>query len=83
MTKAVFTSLHGGAALPATILDLIARARACAEAGVRIELEVLCFAFTDRRIAAALIALCRDLPAVTLCVIADWSQSAWGAPTVL
>ena len=83
MTQAVFTSLNGGAALPATILDLIARARACAEAGARIELEVMCFAFTDRQIAAALIALCRDLPAVTLRIIADWSQSARGAPTVL
>ena len=83
MTQAIFTSVHGGAALPATILDLITRARSCAEAGAKLELEVMCFAFTDRQIAAALVALCRDLPAVTLRVIADWSQSARGAPTVL
>ena len=83
MTQAVFTSLDGGPALPAAILDLIARARACAEAGVRVDLEVMCFAFTDRDIAAALVSLCRDMPATTLRIVADWSQSARGAPTVL
>jgi phosphatidylserine/phosphatidylglycerophosphate/cardiolipin synthase-like enzyme len=44
---------------------------------------VMCFAFTDARIAAALVALCRDVPALTLRIVADWSQSARGAPTVL
>ncbi|MCC5973488.1 MAG: hypothetical protein JJT81_05505 [Rubellimicrobium sp.] len=83
MTRVVFTSLHGGAALPTSILDLIARARNCAAAGIKVEVEVMCFAFTDARIATALLALCRDLPAVTLRIIADWSQSARNAPTVL
>ncbi len=83
MTRAVFTSVNGGTALPAQVLDLIARARACAEAGVRVEVEVICFAFTDARIAGALVALCRDIPTVTLRILADWSQSARGAPTVL
>lgn len=83
MTRAVFTSRDGGAALPAQVLDLIARARGCAEAGVRVEIEAMCFAFTDTRIAEALVALCRDFPAVTLRIVADWSQSARGAPTVL
>jgi phosphatidylserine/phosphatidylglycerophosphate/cardiolipin synthase-like enzyme len=83
MTRAVFTSLHGGAALPASVLDLIGRARDCAVAGVRVEIEVMCFAFTDARIAAALIALCRDLPFVTLRILADWSQSARNSRTVL
>lgn len=83
MTRAVFTSLHGGAALATSILDLIARARNCAAVGIRVEVEVMCFAFTDARIATALIDLCRDHPAVTLRIIADWSQSARNAPTVL
>ena len=83
MTRAVFTSLDGGAGLPAAILDLIARARGCAEAGIRVDLQVMCFAFTDQAIAGALMALCRDEPSVTLRIIADWSQSARGAPTVL
>ncbi len=83
MMKTLFTSRHGGAALPATILDLIARARVCAEAGAKVELEVMCFAFTDRQIFTALLALCRDLPGVSLRIIADWSQSARGTPTVL
>lgn len=83
MTRAVFTSLHGGAALPGSVLEFIARARDCAATGVKVELEVMCFAFTDARIAAALLELCRDLPAVTLRIIADWSQSARNAPTVL
>jgi len=83
MTQAVFTSLDGGAMMPVTILDLIARARLCAEAGAKVDLEVMCFAFTDARISAALAALCRDQPTVTLRIIADWSQSARGAPTVL
>ncbi len=83
MTRAVFTSLHGGAALPAQIIDLITRARLCALSGVKVAIEVMCFAFTDTRIAADLVALCRECPDVTLRIIADWSQSARGAPTVL
>lgn len=83
MTRAVFTSVDGGAALPATILDLIARAGACAAEGLKVDLQVMCFAFTDRQIAAALVALCRAHPALTLRIVADWSQSARGAPTVL
>jgi hypothetical protein len=83
MTQAVFTSLDGGAALPARILDLIGRASACAAAGVRVDVEVMCFAFTDRRIADALLTLCRNHPSARLCIIADWSQSARGTPTVL
>lgn len=83
MTTALFTSRHGGAALPAAVLDLIARARAWATAGRRVDLQVMCFAFTDSGIARALVALCRDHPGLTLRIVADWSQSARGAPTVL
>lgn len=83
MTRAVFTSAHGGAALPDAVLDLIARARICAAEGLRVDLQVMCFAFTDRRIAQALVDLCRAHPGLTLRIIADWSQSARGAPTVL
>jgi hypothetical protein len=78
VTRAVFTSVDGGAALPATILDLIARAGACAAEGLKVDLQVMCFAFTDRQIAAALVALCRAHPALTLRIVADWSQSAKG-----
>jgi len=83
MTRAVFTAIHGGAMLPATILDLIGRAREYAGAGGAVELQLMCFAFTDQRIAAALVTLCRDMPNVTLRIVADWSQSAKGAPGVL
>lgn len=83
MTAAVFTSLHGGDALPTAVLELIGRARAFAEQGRRVELQVMCFAFTDPEIARALLALCRDHSGLTLRIVADWSQSARGAPTVL
>jgi hypothetical protein len=83
MTRAVFTSLHGGRAQQAAVLDLIERARTCAEAGVKVGLEVMCFAFTDPIIAGALVDLCRGYSGVTLRIIGDWSQSARGTPTVL
>ncbi len=83
MTGAIFTSVHGGAALPRTVLDLIARAGACAGAGARVEVQVMCFAFTDRSIAAALVDLCRAHPGLTLRILADWSQSARGGASVL
>jgi len=83
MTRAVFTSLQGGQALQAQVLDLVERARACALAGLKVDVEVMCFAFTDARIAAAIVGLCRDVPNLTVRIMADWSQSARGAPTVL
>lgn len=83
MTRAVFTSTDGGKALPAAVLDLIERARLCAENGLKIDLQVMCFAFSDPAIAKVLVDLCRSHKGVTLRIVADWSQSARGAPTVL
>ncbi|PWK62582.1 phospholipase D-like domain-containing protein [Roseicyclus mahoneyensis] len=83
MTRAVFTSLQGGDALAASVIGMIERAGDAAAAGARVELQAMCFAFTDRRIAQALVDLCHAHPQLTLRIIADWSQSARGAPTVL
>lgn len=83
MTRAIFTSTDGGASLPAAVIDLIGRAHLCAADGARVDLQVMCFAFTDRQIAQALLDLCRSHKSLTLRIVADWNQSARGAPTVL
>ena len=82
-TTPLFTSLNGGASLPQTILREIARAQEFAADGAKVDLQIMCFAFTDSAIATALVALCRDCPNLTLRLIADWSQSAPGTPTML
>jgi len=83
VTRAVFTSCNGGQALPAAVLGMIDEAGQSASQGSRVDVQVMCFAFTDRRIAQALVDLCRAHPRLTLRILADWSQSARGAPTVL
>lgn len=70
---ALFTSLSGGDALRARILDLIAEAAARANAR-KIELHVMMFAFTDEQLADALAEAASRHPSMTIRILADWSQ---------
>lgn len=48
-----------------------------------VEMQIMCFAFTDRQIAMALDAALKARPNLTLRLIADWSQGAPNAPSVV
>jgi phosphatidylserine/phosphatidylglycerophosphate/cardiolipin synthase-like enzyme len=83
MSTAFFTSLHGGMALQEAVLTLISGATAHAATGAKVEVQIMCFAFTDDVIAQALTSLARQYPGVTVRILADWSQSARGGPSVI
>ena len=84
MATAFFTSTDGGAALPEAVLETLRSAELLARHGVApVDLQIMCFAFTDRAIAERLVAAARDNPRLIIRVIADWSQSAPGKGSVL
>ncbi len=80
--QALFTSRDGGAGLQARVLAALAEAgRAAREA--RAEVQIMCFAFTDPRIAAEIVALARAHPGLLIRILADWSQGAPGGAAML
>jgi phosphatidylserine/phosphatidylglycerophosphate/cardiolipin synthase-like enzyme len=84
MTVALFTSRDGGAALKAAVREVIALIGRRAAAGTeRLDLQIMCFAFTDREIAADLAALAAAHPRMSLRLLADWSQGAATGPAIL
>lgn len=84
MTRAVFSSLDGKNAHQKLILNQIQRAaRKAARGADLVELQIMCFAFTDQVIATALIDFARTHPAAIVRLIADWSQSAHNSPSVV
>ena len=84
MTQALFSSRDGGHELQAAVIDLFALARdLAAMPGFRVEVQVMAFAFTDAAISESLILAARACPNLTVRLIADWSQSARGAASVL
>lgn len=81
MSAALFSSVDGGKTLQQAIRMVLQTLRDTPGPGA--DLQIMCFAFTDREIAADLVALLRARPEVQVRVVADWSQSAANSPTVL
>lgn len=79
--RATFTSTSGGKALQAQVLASIAEAQTIK--GDRVDLQIMCFALTDRTVAEALLRLAWQNPLLKVRVIADWSQSAPNSPSQL
>jgi len=71
--EALFTSLDGGGAVRQRLLDLVHEASALA-ATRRVDLHVMTFAFTDDRVADALIQAASERPSLNVRLLADWSQ---------
>ena len=80
MNTAVFTSTDGGDSLAEVVRTVLHSLR---HAAPGVDVQLMCFAFTDPEIAGELLALLRARPDITVRVIADWSQSAANSPTVL
>lgn len=81
---AFFTSIDSGRALQTAVVETITSAALLAEYGtVRVDLQIMCFAFTDRQIAGHLLDLLRRTPRLNVRIVADWSQSAPGRGPVL
>jgi hypothetical protein len=73
--QALFTSRDGGLGLQARVCAALAEAGAAARNG-RADLQIMCFAFTDPRIAAEIVALARANSGLLIRILADWSQGA-------
>jgi phosphatidylserine/phosphatidylglycerophosphate/cardiolipin synthase-like enzyme len=71
--RALFSSQVGGATLRRHLLEAVAEA-ADRALDRKVDLHLMCFAFTDREIAAALAAAAAKRPALTIRILADWSQ---------
>ena len=79
-----FSSLDGRQAHQVAILRELDKARDLAALpGKTVSLQIMCFAFTDRKIAEALGALLSDRPGLRIQVLADWSQGAGASPSVV
>jgi phosphatidylserine/phosphatidylglycerophosphate/cardiolipin synthase-like enzyme len=72
--EAIFSSVAGGDALRAHVVELIAGASAKATTSA-VEVNVMTFSFTDPRIADSLVAAAQQ-PRLTIRLIADWTQRA-------
>lgn len=72
--EAIFSSLAGGDALRARVLELIADASSKAKTNP-VEVNVMTFSFTDSQIADCLAAAVRE-PRLTMRLISDWTQRA-------
>lgn len=73
--EAFFTSLSGGDSLRARVLEITREALA-AGSSHRVDIHVMTFAFTERRIADLLEDAARTHPNVTVRIIADWTQGS-------
>jgi len=81
MSIALFSSLDTGETLAEGVRTVIRTL--LDDPDPRIDLQLMCFAFTDPAIAADLVALMRARPDVRVRVIADWNQSATKSASVL
>src|SRR5271163_3311959 len=71
--EALFTSMHGGAAIRYKLLDLVEEASDLA-ASHRVDVHVMAFSFTDPAMAEALLRAAELRPRLTVRLLADWSQ---------
>lgn len=84
MNKAVFTSIDGGTAHRALILQEIENASVQSwHSGRRARLDIMCFAFTDKTIAKALITFLDTTPQAHVRILADWGQGAKASASVV
>lgn len=84
MQRAVFTSTHGGNAHRALIIQEIEQASAQSwQSGRKARLDIMCFAFTDDAIRAALIEFLDITPEAEIRILADWNQGAHASPSVI
>jgi phosphatidylserine/phosphatidylglycerophosphate/cardiolipin synthase-like enzyme len=81
MSWALFSSIDGGKSLAQAIRVILQTLHDTPSA--QTDLQIMCFAFTDASIADELVGLMRARPDIQVRVVADWSQSAAGSPTVL
>jgi phosphatidylserine/phosphatidylglycerophosphate/cardiolipin synthase-like enzyme len=72
--EAIFSSVVGGDALTARVVELITDASAKATTSA-VEVNVMTFSFTDPRIADSFVVAARQ-PRLTIRLIADWTQRA-------
>ena len=82
MKKAIFSSVDGRQSHRAAILNEL-RLTAEVAQSCDVELQIMCFAFTDLQIAHAISDLARTSPAIRINIIADWSQGAPNSPSVV
>lgn len=84
MNKAVFTSIDGGDAHRALVIQEIENASVQSwQTGRVARLDIMCFAFTDQLIRDALVEFLDTTPKAQIRILADWGQGSLSSPSVV
>lgn len=84
MNRTVFSSTQGGKAHRDMIIQEIQAASSASWiSGKTVRLDIMCFAFTDTAISAALVEFLETTPGGEIRLLADWNQGAQSSPSVI